>query len=148
MTDPSAETLRKAFRGRASRQRLAIAAIVDRTRNAFSARELTCAVRAVDPRTGLATVYRALGEMVESGFVEQVGMSDGAALYARCRSQGHHHHVVCTGCGRVAEAECDMEKEFRRVSAASGFRVTGHDFKLFGLCPVCVGSEEREDLEG
>lgn len=131
--------LRGAFRGRVSPQRMAIASATDAMPGTFSAEELLRTVKAGTPGIGSATVYRTLAAMAEAGFVEQVGVKDGAAVYARCRSGGHHHHLVCTSCGRVAEADCDVAPAVENASRASGFTVTRHEFDLYGLCAACAG---------
>jgi Fur family ferric uptake transcriptional regulator len=131
--------LRGAFSGRISPQRLAIASETDAMPGAFSAEELLRAVQAGTPGVGSATVYRALSAMAQAGFVEQVGVKDGAAVYARCRSGRHHHHLVCTSCGCVAEADCDVAPAAESASHASGFTVTRHEFNLYGLCAACAG---------
>jgi Fur family ferric uptake transcriptional regulator len=105
--------------------------------HAFTAEELLRSVRGREPRIGGATVYRALAAMVDAGFVEVVGTRDGAAAYARCRSTGHHHHVVCTSCGVVAEAACELDSVLERLESSSGFRLTSHDLALRGVCPTC-----------
>lgn len=127
-----------AFRGRASAQRRLIAAAADAFAGAFTADDLLAASRRRAPRVGPATVYRALASMAEAGFVETVGSRDGAAVYARCRSAGHHHHLVCTACGRVAEADCALEAAVESAERASGFTVTRHEFALYGLCASCA----------
>lgn len=138
MAEKTAPPLGHAYRGRVSPQRLSIARAADAMPGAFSAEDLLRRARADAGGIGAATVYRALAAMAESGFVEQVGPRDGAALYARCRSGGHHHHLVCTSCGSVAEADCDVAAAVDSASRGSGFVVTRHEFNLFGLCASCA----------
>jgi Fur family ferric uptake transcriptional regulator len=118
-------------------QRRALAEAAERMPGGFTADELLAAVREREPGIGVATVYRALAAMAEAGFLEQVGTRDGAAVYARCRSGGHHHHVVCTSCGAVAEADCGLDEMLAGVERASGYDVTSHELTLRGLCPRC-----------
>ena len=70
--------------------------------------------------------------MEEAGFIEAVGSRGNAALYVHCAQEGHHHHVVCTSCGAVADAECSVP-----TVATNGFAITGHELSLWGLCPRC-----------
>ena len=51
---------------------------------------------------GLATVYRTLAALESDGVVEVVSQEGGEAAYRLC-SPGHHHHLVCSGCGAVVE---------------------------------------------
>lgn len=130
----------QAYGGRRITPQRALVAHVAATRpGAFTVEELAEAVRAQEPAAGaLATVYRAVAAMEESGFIERVGARDGGALYLRCgHDGGHHHHVVCDGCGRVAHAECPVGPTVE-ASAAEGFVVTRHEITLYGLCPECA----------
>ena len=120
--------------GRLSAQREAIARAARDFSAAFSADELLAAVRREAPGVGIATVYRAVGAMEAAGFIEAVGARGNATLYVHCVNEGHHHHVVCTGCGAVADAECSVDASAAKVA---GFAITGHDLTLYGLCPRC-----------
>lgn len=139
---PAEDVLRAAYRGRVSPQRLAIAAVADGMGAAFSAEDLAAAVRGRG--VGTATVYRALTAMLESGFIEGVGTRHGAALYARCRADGHHHHLVCTGCGAVADTGCVLETLLAPTARASGFTLTHHELTLYGLCAACSDAGEED----
>jgi Fur family ferric uptake transcriptional regulator len=107
-------------------------------RSAFSAEDLAETLRAEGVRVGTATVYRAVAAMEASGFIEPVGVRDGAAVYTRCRGEGHHHHLVCESCGRVEEAPCDLADAVAKAALGTGFVVTRHEFTLHGLCPACA----------
>lgn len=117
---------------RVSGQREAIAQAALDFGSAFSADDLLAAVRRQSPGIGVATVYRAVTAMEEAGFIEAVGSRGNAALYVHCAQEGHHHHVVCTSCGAVADAECSVP-----TVATNGFAITGHELSLWGLCPRC-----------
>jgi Fur family transcriptional regulator, ferric uptake regulator len=122
--------------GRVSTQRLAIARVADEALDrAFSVDDLAASVRREVPGIGLATVYRAVAAMESAGFVESLGTRDGATLYARCSHDGHHHHMLCTGCGAVTEVGCPMDPHLAVRSA--GFRITGHHLVIYGTCPAC-----------
>lgn len=135
MSDPVQSIGRTAFGdGRVSAQRELIARVARDSASAFSADDLWAAVRRDAPGIGLATVYRAVAAMEAAGFIEAVGSRGAAALYVHCAAEGHHHHVVCTGCGAVADAECSVDAS---ASCAGGFAITGHALTLYGLCPRC-----------
>jgi Fur family transcriptional regulator, ferric uptake regulator len=130
--------------GRVSPQRAAIALAVDASSDrAFSAEDLAAAVRRETRDVGLATVYRAVAAMEAAGFIEPVGERAGATLYARCGRTGHHHHLMCTSCGTVADATCPVG--VTPDAGDSGFRITGHSLVLYGLCPRCQGAEPKAD---
>jgi Fur family ferric uptake transcriptional regulator len=86
----------------------------------------------------VVTVYRALEILERLGLVHRVYCTGG---YVRCRRsdlERHHHHLVCTGCGKIAEITGDRVDEIvNRVEGESGYRVAGHILELFGLCRAC-----------
>jgi Fur family transcriptional regulator, ferric uptake regulator len=128
---------------RLTAQRATIFAAAQGLGRAFTVDDLVLAARAQDASLGIATVYRAVGALVSSGWVERVGERDGSSLYALCAASGHHHHVVCTACGRTEHAECPLGAASELPSTASGFVVPGHEITLYGLCPACA-TEARD----
>jgi Fur family ferric uptake transcriptional regulator len=127
--------------GRSTAQRRAVAAAVERISGAFTADDLASRMRAQSPGVSTATVYRSLAAMTEAGHLTVVGERGDAALYARCAVPGHHHHVVCTGCGATATAPCPVDDVGLAASVPAGFVVTSHEVRLYGLCAACGGRE-------
>ena len=105
---------------------------------------LAASVRAADPSIGTATVYRAVAAMLGSGWIERVGERDGSVLYAICASGGHHHHVVCDGCGKVATTTCPVRVDAGSADERDGFVITRHEVTLYGLCPACADASRTE----
>lgn len=122
---------------RVTRQRLAIRALLDGIDNFRSAQQLHDELKTAGDQVGLATVYRTLQAMAESGEVDAIRNDEGEMVYRRC-SDGHHHHLVCRECGRTVEISGDeVERWAAHVAAAHGFRDAGHEIELFGLCSDC-----------
>ncbi len=117
--------------------RRVIASAVDRLGRAFTIDDLVAEVRALAPSVGIATVYRAVAAMEAAHAVERVGTRDESALYVRCTADGHHHHLVCTGCGLVAHATCPLD-DVPPLHGTEGFVVTAHELTLYGLCAGCA----------
>jgi len=128
---------------RMTTQRRVIAQAVDETRGAFTIDELASRVRRMDRTTGTATVYRAVAHLEESGWVERVGERGGSALYARCGAEEHHHHLVCTGCGRIEPAACPLDAGLAEEAERAGFLLTDHEVTLYGLCAACQTETRR-----
>jgi len=122
---------------RVSAQRTVIARVMREMRTAFTAEELHRAVADSSPGIGLATVYRAIAAMQAAGSVVTVGERDGSALLALCVRSGHHHHLVCTECGRVLGVECPLGDAVSGVATREGHLVTDHEVILYGLCADC-----------
>ena len=86
-----------------------------------------------------ATVYRAMGALVEAGVVRSIDLRHGHSHYELAGSD--HHHLVCVTCGRLedftyCEAEA-MSKKILRTSAHFS-EVRDHSFELFGVCRACA----------
>jgi Fur family transcriptional regulator, ferric uptake regulator len=142
--DSAGAMARHAFgSGRMTSQRATIVAAVTELDAAFTVDDLASAARSLDASVGVATVYRAVAAMEQSGWLERVGERGGSALFARCAAAGHHHHVICTACGRTEAAECPLGDAISADKTAGGFVVTGHEVTLYGLCPGCLAEGER-----
>ncbi len=91
-----------------------------------------------DTSSGIPTIYRNLQRFVAEGWIEVLPSPDQVQRYVRCRSIGHHHHILCEGCGCVAEVEgCGLEAALADYERQSGFRLRHHQLTLTGLCPRC-----------
>ena len=75
-----------AQRPRATRQRAAVADILARTDEFRSAQQIHAALEAEGTKVGLATVYRNLQTLAESGAVDQVRSAEGELLYRACEA--------------------------------------------------------------
>jgi Fur family ferric uptake transcriptional regulator len=88
---------------------------------------------------GLASVYRVLDSLLETGLVQRIDVGDGVARYEAVRPSGeHHHHLVCDSCGKVESFTDDvLEDAIHRVEQASGYAVGTHEVVLHGTCRSC-----------
>ena len=79
------------------------------------------------------TVYRILEEFVRAGIVYQTDFHTGKALFEF--QEKHHHHIVCTKCGRRENIDNCVDEE---AINTKGFLIFGHVFELFGECKQCA----------
>lgn len=121
---------------RPTRQRAAIDAALTGCDEFRSAQEIHAVLAANDTRVGLATVYRNLQAMAAEGEIDVLRTDEGEALYRACRTETHHHHLVCRECGRTVEVEGPpaFEAWSEKVSAAHGYRDVTHTLEIFGIC--------------
>jgi len=85
-----------------------------------------------------ATVFRTLELLVALGAVERLDLPNGRHSFVRCESSRHHHHLVCTGCGRSVDLEeLGMATIVAEAERRTGYQVDRHRVELFGLCPAC-----------
>ncbi len=99
-------------------------------------------VRAVYPDIGLVTVYRVVNLLVELGLVCHFNTGDSQSYIIR-RPAGHHHHLICSECGKSVDFQgCDLESLERRLSRETGFEIDKHFLEIYGRCPACAGREK------
>lgn len=124
---------------RPTRQRAAVAAALDEVDDFRSAQELHELLRRRGDSVGLATVYRTLQALADAGEVDVLRTDDGEAVYRRCSTGAHHHHLVCRTCGRTVEvAGPAVERWADAVAAEHGFTDVRHTLEVFGVCSACA----------
>ncbi len=105
-----------------------------------TADELTALVRERATGIGRMTVYRTLDLLCDLGLLRPAYQGTGAAHYILLHD-GHHHHLVCSNCGRVIEFDdCGLDDLSAGVARRHGFRVEGHLLELYGVCGDCEGT--------
>lgn len=123
---------------RTTRQRIAVADLLTRTDDFRSAQDIHHLLQHDGSSVALATVYRTLQAMVDSGEVDVLRGDDGEALYRRCETSRHHHHLVCRRCGMAVEISGQaVETWADDMATHHGFTAVEHVLDLFGLCPQC-----------
>lgn len=122
---------------RITEPRRALAQLIAEQTGHFSAADLVAEARARRMGIGRATIFRTLDVLSELGLVDRIDLPSGEHAYVGC-APTHHHHVVCSRCGRTAEIEdAGLRTVVREVSRRTGFRIDEHRLELFGLCPAC-----------
>lgn len=89
---------------------------------------------------GLATVYRTLILFDEIDVVSKLILEDSCVRYElNVENDGHyHHHLICSGCGKVIEVEGDYLEELeRKIEKEFDFNIVDHRLKFFGICSDC-----------
>jgi Fur family ferric uptake transcriptional regulator len=127
--------------------RQAILDVLLHTEGHLSAEEIYIAVREKYPGIGLTTVYRTLELLADMGIVLKFDFGDKRSRYEL--SEGpeglrHHHHLVCTRCGRIIDytGYLDSEKELldkteNGLSEKYNFKISNHLIRFYGLCNNC-----------
>jgi Fur family ferric uptake transcriptional regulator len=115
-------------------QRVAIIEALEGKDRPVTAQDLHEEVRAA---TGLATVYRTLRALADTGLAESFPANEGEQAYKLCEP-AHHHHLICERCGQVQTIpSCEVEDWAAAVGRRRGFSVTGHRADVYGLCERC-----------
>ncbi len=91
-----------------------------------------------------SSAYRHLLDLQVAGVVRRIAANDEFARYELAEEfTEHHHHLLCTNCGKVIDVTPSSAFE-RRVSVtveelaeAEGFQPHSHRLDILGLCRDC-----------
>ena len=123
---------------RLTEPRRAHARLVAAREGHFTASELVADARRNRTGVGRATVFRTLEVLEELGTVERLDLPSGDHAYVVCR-RSHHHHLVCSQCGRSQEIDdAGLRVVVGEIARRTGYRVDEHRLELFGVCPACL----------
>jgi len=113
----------------------------------LSAEEIFNGLRGRLPSLAVTTVYRTLETLTELGILSRFSVGDGKARYEFAEGPGglgHHHHLVCTGCGRIIDytefinEETELLKNTEEgLSKKYNFQIRSHQLYFYGLCDKC-----------
>lgn len=141
----SAAELPRRARERSTRQKRALAAILEGSDGFRSAQDLFTELRERGENVGLTTVYNQLRALSEAGELDALRNEDGETLYRRCATERHHHHLVCRVCGRTVEVEGpEVEHWAETVGAKHGFAEVSHTLEIAGTCATCFAEGAPE----
>jgi Fur family ferric uptake transcriptional regulator len=125
---------------RLTEPRRSLAALIADQDGHFTAATLIKSARARRLDVGRATVYRTLEVLEDLGAVERLDLPSGEHAYVGCEP-AHHHHVVCSGCGRTDPIEdAGLRAVVADIARRTGYRVDEHRLELFGLCAACMAA--------
>lgn len=129
---------------RNTRQRSAVVEVLRDIDRFASAQSIHRELDERGQKVGLTTVYRTLQTLAEIGAVDALNSESGETLYRHCLSDRHHHHLVCTSCGRSEEIEGGpVELWAKDTAEAYGYSLSGHDAEIFGTCPACRAAQQQ-----
>ena len=82
-------------------------------------------------------VYDVLGALSRAGLARRIEPAGSPARF-EARVGDNHHHVVCRGCGKIADVDCAVgERPCLIPSKAHGFELDEAEVTFWGLCPAC-----------
>lgn len=121
-----------------TKQRRAVLEAFLESEEHVSAEELYKIVSEKEPKIGLATVYRTLALLTESGLAMELNFGDGQKRYEHNFEHEHHDHMICTQCSKIIEFHNPViEKLQEDVAREHGFEMTSHKLDMFGICKDC-----------
>ncbi|TVP72918.1 MAG: transcriptional repressor [Rhodobacteraceae bacterium] len=113
-------------------QRRTIAQVIEAAEDHPDVEELHARANAIDARISLATVYRTVKLLEETGILDRLEFGDGRARFEDSQ-RGHHDHLIDMETGEVIEF-CDPEIEAlqEKIARRLGYRLEGHRLELMG----------------
>ena len=134
--------------------REAIMNVLAKAQEHLSAEDIYMHVHSDYPSVGLTSVYRTLEVLVNMGLIYKFDFGDGRARYELAegpKGEGHHHHLVCTGCGRVIDYADFIDEELALLkkteaglSGKYNFTITNHLIQFYGLCHHCQSKKNEK----
>jgi len=124
----------------------AVMALLKRTTDHVSAKDVYLELQREFPGLGLTTVYRTLDLLNRAGVVAKINAGDGQYRYEHSAAgeKGHHHHLICTSCGKILDyrdfeaEELELIRKTEAVLAKKfGFEIGGHNIEFLGKCEIC-----------
>ena len=113
-------------------QRKVIAKVVSKAEDHPDANLIFKRSTKIDSRISMATVYRTMKLLEDSGIVLVRDFGDGRARY-EISSNEHHDHLIDIDDGKVIEFVNDqIEKLQHDVAKKLGYDLTGHRMELYG----------------
>lgn len=92
-----------------------------------------------------SSVYRNLSDLEHAGVVRRVAIDEEYGHYELTEDlTGHHHHLICSGCGRVqdlampADLERALDRTLDRLARGAEFAEVSHRLDMIGLCGPCA----------
>jgi Fur family ferric uptake transcriptional regulator len=89
-------------------------------------------------------VYDVLGALSRAGLARRIEPAGSPARF-EARAGDNHHHVVCRGCGQIADIDCTVgEAPCLDPATARGYQVDEAEVTFWGLCPACQDRRAAE----
>lgn len=137
------------FKGNVSRwtvPREAILEFLSRSPKHMSAKEIYASLYKSYPGMGLTTVYRTLELLAQMGLITKLTLGDGQSRYEfkSGEKKDHHHHLICTKCGKIIDYTEFLDEELelvrnteKRLAKKYDFKIFDHNIEFLGICKKC-----------
>jgi Fur family ferric uptake transcriptional regulator len=117
-------------------QRRLIVDVIHDTSVHLTADEIIAHVQARMPEVHKSTIYRTLELLEKNGSVFKSELGD-HAIYHHAE-EGHHHHLVCSKCGKTVECDEELFTTVEKTLGEKyGFSVNFKHLIISGICEEC-----------
>jgi Fur family peroxide stress response transcriptional regulator len=123
---------------KATPQRIAICKFALFSREHPSVQRIYREVRKTHPTVSLATVYKTLQILKESGLIQELDFPQNQTRFDACLKP--HINLVCLRCGNIQDLDNPVAQELvKRVTAATKFIPASQRLDVYGICEKCSG---------
>jgi Fur family ferric uptake transcriptional regulator len=127
---------------RVTRPRMAVLAAVHANPHADTD-SLIDAVRRDSGDVSHQAVYDVLRALTDAGLVRRIQPTGSVARY-EARVGDNHHHLVCRGCGAIADVDCAVgDAPCLTASDDAGYQIEEAEVVYWGRCPECTQSSDK-----
>jgi len=85
-------------------------------------------------------VYDVLRALTDARLVRRIEPAGSVARY-ESRVDDNHHHIICRGCGAIADVDCAVgETPCLTASETHGFTIDEAEVIYWGRCPACAAA--------
>ena len=127
-------------------QRRVIAQVLEQADDHPDAEVLYQRASKVDTRISIATVYRTVKLLEETGIIERHEFRDGRARY-EIVPENHHDHLIDLKTGNVIEfANSEIEALQEKIAREHGYKLVDHRLELYGV-PLDSSKTSTKDSE-
>ncbi len=120
-------------------QRKIIAKVISESKKAYGESdhpdvdELYSRVSKIDPKISIATVYRTVKLLEESGILTKHDFKGGKARYEQI-NESHHDHLIDIKTGEIIEfVDEEIEILQKKVADKYGYNLVDHKLELYGV---------------
>jgi Fur family ferric uptake transcriptional regulator len=123
-------------------QRRVIAQVLEKAEDHPDVEELYNRASLQDSNISIATVYRTVKLLEETGIIERHEFRDGRARY-EIVPDNHHDHLIDLKTGNVIEFEsAEIEALQEKIAGELGYKLVDHRLELYGI-PLDEKSKEE-----
>jgi Fur family ferric uptake transcriptional regulator len=114
-------------------QRRVIARVLEEAQDHPDVEDLYNRASKIDSHISIATVYRTVKLLEETGMLERHEFRDGRARY-EIVPEDHHDHLIDLKSGHVIEfANEEIERLQEKIAHDLGYRLVDHRLELYGI---------------
>jgi Fur family ferric uptake transcriptional regulator len=114
-------------------QRKIIAKVMSESNDHPDVDELYNRVSKIESKISIATVYRTVKLLEESGIIERHDFKEGKSRYEPSTDE-HHDHLIDINTGEIIEfVDKEIEELQNKVAKKLGYKLVDHKLELYGL---------------